>query len=69
MEKRLKRIELGLVVGIVLIAINLGYNIYQGSNILEGNSHKISNVVSLPDDLTEKSMGRILKKIKEDYST
>jgi len=68
MEKRLKRVELGLVVVIFLIVINLGYNIYQGSNIEKGNSNNISNVVSLPDDLTEKSMGRILKKIKEDYS-
>jgi len=68
MEKRLKRIELGLAVGIVLIAINLGYNLYQGSNSFISNSSEISNAVSLPDDLTEKSMSRILKKIKDDYS-
>jgi hypothetical protein len=73
MEKRLKRLEIGSVIAIILIAFNLGYTIYQGNNNEKVNSFQISKEVpkevSLPDDLSTKSMGRILTKIKKDYNS
>ena len=57
MEKRLKRVELGVLITIVLIVFNVGYNIYQGTTVIKAQSSQVSGKVELPDDLTEKSMG------------
>ena len=68
MEKRLRRIEILIVIILTLVIVNFGYSIIRNSNNSKIDNKELTQTKDLPIDVSRDYLNKIVYKVKNDYN-